>query len=148
MALSILFIALSLALFAYWFRYSCLLILRTRTAEDFASDVARANGLSFEAVRGQIEAGDLSNSKELYAILERDYRIVTRLMDQMDSPAKEEGMMEINLLHLHFHVSRLCFQASQALGLKGAANALEEMADTVSHFANSVGEWKTATASV
>lgn len=148
MALSIIFITLSLALFAYWFRYSCLLILRTRTAEDFASDVARANGLSLEAVRGQIEAGDFSNSKQLYKLLERDYQIVTRMIDQMDSPAKEEGMVETHLLRLNFQVSRLCFRVSQALGLKGAASALEEMADTVSHFANSLGEWNTASASV
>jgi hypothetical protein len=148
MAISIILITLSLALFAYWFRYSCLLILRTRTAEDFASDVARANGLSFEAVRGQIEAGDTTNISQLYDLLERDYRIVNQMIDSLDSAAKEEGMMETHLLRLNFQFSRLCFRASSALGLKSAASAMEEMADTICHFANSYGEWNSATASV
>lgn len=144
MTISLLLITSSLALFAYWFRYSCALILRTRTAEDFASDVARANGLSFAAVRGQIEAGDTSNSSELFRLLQRDYEIVTGMMDRMDAAAKEQNMLENVLLRFNFQVSRLSFQASRALGLSSATSALEDMAETVSHFANTFGEWNSA----
>lgn len=146
MTISLILIFASFALFAYWFRYSCALILRTRTAEDFASDVARANGLSFAAVRGQIEAGDTSNSAELFRLLQRDYEIVTKMMDRMDAAAKEQNMLENSLLRFNFQVSRLSFQASRALGLKSATAALEDMAETVSHFANTFGEWSSVSA--
>lgn len=146
MTISIVLIILSLALFVYWFRYSCLLILRTRTAEDFATDVARAYGLSFEAVRGQIEAGVTTNISQLYELLERDYRIVNQMIDGLDSAAKDEGMMETHLLRLNFQFSRFCFRASSWLGLKSTASAMEEMADTICHFANSYGEWNSASA--
>jgi len=141
MTISLLLITLSLALFAYWFRYSCFLILHTKTAEDFASEVARANGLNFAAVRRKLEAGETSNAKELFALLQRDYNIVTQMMDRMDSEAKEAGMLETKLLQLNFQVSQAWFRASESLGLKCTASALEEMAETVSHFANSFGEW-------
>jgi len=147
MTISLLLIALSLALFAYWFRYSCILILRTKTAEDFASDVARVNGLSFELVRGRIEAGETGNAKELFAMLNRDYEIVTQMIDRIDSVAKDEGILETQMLRFNFRVSQAWFRTSQALGLKSSTTALEEMTEMVSHFANSFGEWNSVSSS-
>ena len=44
----------SVVLFAYWFRYTCLLILSAKTARDYASDVAYSNKLGFPEVQAQL----------------------------------------------------------------------------------------------
>lgn len=140
MSLSLLLIGLSLALFAYWFRYSCILILRTQTAEDFSGAVCRANGLTFDLVKGQIEAASNSDLAALYQSLERDYTIVNNLLDQISSSAQSENMLEVKLLRANFHVTKLWFRVGHSLGLSSSIAALEEMADTVSHFANTFGQ--------
>lgn len=146
MSFSLLLIGLSLALFAYWFRYSCLLILRTQTAEDFSGAVCRANGLSFDLVKGQIEAASNPNLVALFESLERDYRVVNQLLDQVALSAPSENMLEVKLLRANFRVTQLWFRLSHSLGLNSSVSALEEMADTIGHFANTLGQQNAASA--
>ena len=54
MAISIIIIVLSTALFVYWFRYTCVLILRTRDARDYAQHVAEVNHLTFLTAQQQL----------------------------------------------------------------------------------------------
>ena len=140
MSFSLILIGLSLALFAYWFRYSCLLILRTQTAEDFSRDVCRANGLSFDLVKGQIESESNANLRALYESLDRDYRIVSQLLDQASMQSQNDNVLETKLLSANFRVTQVWFRVSHKLGLKSSISALEEMAETISHFANSLGQ--------
>jgi hypothetical protein len=137
MTFSIVLIALSLGLFAYWFRYTCLLILRTQTAEDYASSVGRANGLSFDMIKAQLESGQLADIENLYLSLERDYRIVSQLLDQVSA---DESLLERKLLRANFTVVQGWYKVSRTLGLGSAAGALEEMAETITHLANQFGE--------
>jgi len=137
MSFSLLLIGFSLALLAYWFRYSCLLILHTQTAENYSEAVCRANGLSFDLVKGHIEAGQSPDLASLYKTLERDYAVVNQLLDQV---AGQEILLETKLLRLNFKMTQAWFRVSQSLGLKAPVAALEEMADTIAHFANSFGE--------
>lgn len=51
MVASVLIMAVSIALLLYWFRYSCVLILSTRTTRDYSASVALANQLSFPEFR-------------------------------------------------------------------------------------------------
>ncbi len=145
MSFSLLLIGISLALFVYWFRYSCLLILRTRTAEDYALEVGRANGLSFHQVRGAIEAEGRPDLDQLYTALDRDFQIITNLLDRL-SGAGDENALEGKLLRANFRATQTWFRVSRSLGLPSATNALEEMADTISHFANSFGELSASSA--
>ena len=144
MSFSILLIGLSLALFAYWFRYSCLLILRTQTAEDYAGEVSRANGLSFDLVKGQIESEKKVNLDELYRSLERDYKIVSQLLDQVPASSMGENQLQSKLLRANFRATQLWFRVSRSLGIPASTSALEEMAETISHFANTLGEYSAA----
>jgi len=140
MSFSLLLIGLSLVLFAYWFRYSCILILRTQTAEDFSREVCRANGLSFDLVKGQLEVDSNPDLAALYQSLERDYRIVNQLLDQVSLNSQDENLLERKLLRANFCVTQVWFQVSHKMGLKASVSALEEMADTIGHFANSFGQ--------
>jgi hypothetical protein len=144
MSLSLLLIGLSVALFAYWFRYSCILILRTQTAEDFSGAVCRANGLTFDLVKGQIEAQTNPNLAVLFQSLERDYTLVNSLLEQLSPSAQSDHLLEVKLLRANFQVNKLWFRLSSSLGLSSSISALEEMADTVSHFANTFGQQSAA----
>ena len=44
---TILITASSVLLFGYWFRYTCLLVLNTKTVRDYASEVAAVHQLGF-----------------------------------------------------------------------------------------------------
>ena len=148
MTFSLTLIGLSLALFAYWFRYSCLLILRTQTAEDYSGEVCRANGLSFDSVKGQIEKNTNPNLIELYRSLERDYRVVSQLLDQISGSAQSENIFETKLLRANFRVTQAWFRVSHILGLSSSVFALQEMAETIGHFANSFGQQNAASAGI
>jgi hypothetical protein len=139
MSFSLILIGISLALFGYWFRYSCVLILRTRTAEDYAVDVCRANGLSFAQVRGAMEAEGAVDLDEVYDALDRDYGVVTQLLEQQ-STLGDGNALETRLLRANFRVTQAWFRVSRSLGLRSSKEALTEMADTVSYFANCFGE--------
>jgi hypothetical protein len=145
MSFSLILIGVSLALFGYWFRYSCVLILRTRTAEDYALDVCRANGLSFAQVRGAMEAEGSVDLDQVYRALDRDYAIVTQLLEQQSSPG-DNNVLEAKLLRANFRVTQTWFRVSRSLGLSQSRVALEEMADTVAYFANSFGELNASSA--
>lgn len=140
MSFSILLIVLSLALFAYWFRYSCLLILRTQTAEDFGHTVSRANGLSFDQVKVEIEKTPNRDLMRLYENLERDYRVVTQLLEQVAAAAPQDNLMEEKLLRANFRVTQYLFRVSHKLGLSYERTAIVEMAEMVGHFANTFGQ--------
>ncbi len=139
MSFSLIMIAVSLALFGYWFRYSCLLILRTRTAEDFSADVCRANGLSFVQLKSAMESEGSVDLDQAYTALGRDYGVVTQLLEQQPAMAAEISL-ERRLLHANFRVTQAWFRVSRAMGLASAKSSLEEMADTVAYFANNFGQ--------
>ena len=82
MIASILIIAVSLVLFLYWFRYTCVLILSTRTTRDYGAEVARANQLNFVGIQNALQEPEAEDLDSLRRSLDRDYRLVTSLMKQ------------------------------------------------------------------
>ena len=73
MIISGFFIAVSLALLAYWFRYTCVLILSARPARNFAAQIATANQLSFQFVQNTLElATDVGELDALCREIDRD----------------------------------------------------------------------------
>ena len=59
MLISAFFILVSLILLAYWFRYTCVLILSAKPACDYAAQVAVTNRLSFPRIQQTLEAVNL-----------------------------------------------------------------------------------------
>ena len=139
MIASVLIIVLSVALFVYWFRYTCLLILSTKTARNYAGAVAEANRLSFPEVHSRLRAEAGENLDALRDALEKDYRLLTHLI--RSSGALEAGAddLEERLLMLDFTLMRGWYAVSRFLGI-ARAHALREMCDIVTHFANSMGQ--------
>lgn len=146
MFVSIVIISLSLLLFLYWFRYTCLLILSTKTAKDYTTQVASANQLEFPLILSQLKVtepqGELaSNMGALQQSLERDYRLLTGLLRHAAQFQMGGLTVEQRMLMIDYQVMKLVFGASHRFVQPHHAHkALTEMADIVAHFANAMGE--------
>jgi hypothetical protein len=127
----------SVALFGYWFRYTCLLILSTKTAQDYAAQVATANQLGFLEVRAQLQT-DSANLDRLRETLDRDYAVLSSLMKHAGS--MEQSGLEKRMLELNYRVMGTWYSLSRRFSPAAAARALDEMSQVVAHFANVMGE--------
>ena len=132
-------IATSIALFCYWFRYSCLLILAAEASRNYSEEVAEANQLSFPQVRSGLRAQDLTDLDRLHKCLERDFAIIACLLNNKPVTHFDPGFEEA-MLTIHFRVMSACFRLTRTNLRESASDALEEMWLVVSHLANELGE--------
>ena len=131
--------ASSVVLFAYWFRYTCLLILSAKTARDYATTVVNANKLGFLDVQAQLQQSSIPDMDRLRAALDQDYRVVQNLLKHM--PQSGEGQsLETRMLAVNYKLMRTWYSVSRKFSASTAARALGEMSMVVSHFANVMGE--------
>ena len=131
--------ASSVLLFAYWFRYTCLLILSAKTTRDFAGQVANANQLGFLEVQAQLResAGNLDLLRDT---LDRDYALLSRMLKQSADSSAEGSSLEQTMLALNYRVMRACYRLSSTVSPVAGRKALEEMSMVVAHFANAMGQ--------
>jgi len=134
MITSLVIALISAALFVYWFRYTCLLILNAETATDYAQDVAVANGLNFQRVQTLLAEGVPADLNRLRLSLERDYNMVASLMRRAGDVHVGGDSLEGLILRADYGVMKLWFRMSQSRA------ALEEMCRIVAYSANSMGE--------
>ncbi len=130
----------SVGLFGYWFRYTCLLILSTKTAQDYAGSVAAANKLGFREVRTVLDSmqSNYANIDRLRDALDRDYAVLSDLLKS--TGAMEQSSLETKMLEANYKVMRGWYQVSRRFSPSAAARALDEMSQVVAHFANIMGE--------
>jgi hypothetical protein len=130
----------SVVLFAYWFRYTCLLILSAKTARDYTAEVAYSNKLGFQAVQTQLNQAASPDLDRLRAALDNDYKVVRQLLRYM--PNSEEGAspLETQMLAINYKLMGAWYQVSRHFSESAAAHALSEMSMVVAHFANVMGE--------
>jgi hypothetical protein len=139
-ATSIIIIVISTVLFVYWFRYTCLLILRTRNVRKYAEQVAQINHLTFLEAEQKL-AADTSQSgsfDSLHASLDRDYRVVTYLLRHAGTQSGDS--IEEHMLRLDYHVVRVCYIVAKPFSRRSARQALIQRASIISHLANAMGE--------
>jgi hypothetical protein len=136
--------ASSALLFGYWFRYTCLLILSTKTARDYTSSVAVANELDVLNIQAALRVAPNADLERLHQSLERDYKVLSFLFRNAGG-ARGNQSLEDRMLGLYYRVMRSCYGLTRGFSQSWARTALEEMSLVVAHFANAVGE-RTATA--
>ena len=130
--------ASSALLFAYWFRYTCVLILKAKTTRDFAGEVAAANRLSFPAVQSELWAAS-ANLGYLHDALNRDYALLTYLVSHA-AGHQGEASLEDRMLQFNYRLMGAWYRISRPFSTAAARKALEEMSLVVAHFANVMGE--------
>lgn len=141
MIASILIIIFSLALFVYWFRYTCLLILSAKATKDYSREVATANQLSFLGVQEDLASPmSLAVLADLEKSLDRDYKILTSLLSHAPGFMAEGGAFEQRMLRIDYWVMKLWLAVARRLSPSQAASALREMAEIVAHFADTMGQ--------
>jgi hypothetical protein len=136
-------IAISLALFCYWFRYGCLLILTEKAPHEYSEEVAKANQLSFPEVRATLRKHDVTDLDSLHRRLEQDFVIITYLLDHTPKAGFDAGF-ENAMLKIHYRAMSAGFRLSRSSLPEFASDALEEMSLVVAHFANAMGERRAA----
>jgi hypothetical protein len=139
---SILIIGISLTLFLYWFRYTCVLILSTRTSRDYTAQIATANQLTFLETQTNLleeEETETTSFAKIHQCLDRDYKLLTYLL-QHGSSQGEERSLENRILMVDFRIMSLWYGMVQHVSRAQARNALLEMTSIVSHLANTMGE--------
>lgn len=127
----------SVLLFGYWFRYTCMLILSTKTIRDHAGSMAAAHQLCFLQVQSQLR-GASANLAGLHDALDRDYAIVMRLLAQ--TPSSSQSGLESWMLQMNYRVMGAWARVSSSFSPAAACRALDEMSQVVAHFANAMGE--------
>ena len=130
----------SVVLFAYWFRYTCLLILSAKTAHDYTADVAYSNGLGFQEVQAQLNQGDAPDLDRLRAALDNDYKVVRQLLRYMPNTGEGQSALETHMLAINYRLMGTWYQVSRHFSGTIATRALAEMSMVVAHFANVMGE--------
>lgn len=132
--------AVSLAFLACWFRYSCGLILRSRSSRTFATYVAELNGLSFLDIESQLSHSDGGPLAKWHDALVSDYRFISYLLFHASEYSFNEQSTEIRILMLDFAVLRLWFPVCRMFSEPLACGALREMAAILIYIANGMGE--------
>lgn len=139
---SVFIIVVSLILFVYWFRYTCLLILSAQNSRNYAPQVANANQLSFIEVRSELmQDAPLSPLEKLQRSLDRDYRVLTYLLRHAATYNVTGGRsIEERILMLDYQIMRGWYWLTRGFSASMARRALLEQASVVNHLANAMGE--------
>ncbi len=137
MVASVLIIIVSAALFGYWLRYTCILILQTSPARDYTREVATENGLSFIQLREQVRSSADMDALEI--ALQKDYRVVTHLLRQAAALTMAGVTLEHVVLRTDFWLMQTFYRVSRRFSQAKARAALDEMCQIVDHLANAFG---------
>lgn len=139
MLASLIILGCSAALFCYWFRYTCLLVLSTETTLDFSERVAAEYGLQFSRLQRELEEAGSAALETVMKSLDGDFALVESLL-RRERGEEAEGGMELTLLSANFRVLRVWFRLIHSVSEARARRTVLEMAQIVRHFANELGE--------
>src|SRR5579862_5683376 len=117
----------SVLLFAYWFRYTCLLILSARTTRDYAASVASANQLGFLQVQSMLRDPASADLAALKDTLDRDFKVLTYLLKHAANPSGPDDVIEKRMLAIDYRLMSTWFAASRRFSPDAARRALDEM---------------------
>ncbi len=136
MVAGIFIIAFSLALLIYWFRYSCILILRSQA--EALEPVAATQDSRFNFVKVQESLKSQTALDPLQVSLDRDYRILRYLIEH--AVGLELASLEDRLLMLDYRLMQNIFRLTRTLAPEQARRSLGEMATVLSILAHHLGE--------
>ena len=141
MNISVIMIAVSIGLLAFWFRYTCRLILSAKSARDYSQEVAVANALRFLDVQKDLpEARERRQLDTLQKKLEKDYLLLRYLLHHGPVFHTLSERLEQRMLMLDFELLKAVYAVTSELSHANAKRAVQEMTQVVSYFANRMGE--------
>ncbi|MGA2193921.1 MAG: hypothetical protein ABSH40_01530 [Bryobacteraceae bacterium] len=133
MLASVLIIVISAVLFAYWFRYSCILLLRNSAAPATSPVDARFRFIQVqESLKSDLELDPLHKS------LQRDYQILCYLLRH--AAGLELASFEDRILVLDYKVMQAWYRLTRTAAPAQARRALVEMSEVLGILVRRLGE--------
>jgi len=134
MIASILILAFSAVLLVYWFRYSCVLLLRNaaQRAEQPLTDERFSIGFVLERVRTEKHLDTLERA------LNRDYHMLTYLLKH--AADLELASIENRILILDYRLMRVWYRITRTIAPEQSRKALVEMASVLGAVARQAGQ--------
>jgi len=126
MVAGIFIISVSVLLFAYWFRYSCVLLLRNAAERAGASAVGDER---FSVARVMQSLKTEPELDPLERALERDYHVLTYLIEH--TADLELASIENRLLLLDYKLMRMWSHLTRTAAPEQSRRALAEMASVL-----------------
>ena len=126
MITSVFIIAISVLLFVYWLRYSCVLLLRN-AQEQSQSQKRNDDSFAISSVLRRLKTE--SDLAPLESDLERDYQVVTYIIEHATD--LELASIENKLLILDYKLMRIWSRITRTLAPRQSRKALSEMADVL-----------------
>jgi hypothetical protein len=136
MLASVLIIGFSLILFVYWFRYSCILLLRNFSEQPVLANPIADSRFSLAEVQDRLKSG--LQLDPLQEALDRDYRMISYLLEH--APDLGLQSMEDRLLVWDYNVMRCWFRFTRTIAPEHARRALLEMATVLGILNQKIGE--------
>ncbi|MBI2688086.1 MAG: hypothetical protein HYX27_17390 [Acidobacteria bacterium] len=141
MVTSVVIIILSLAMFVYWFRYSCVLILESNWNEEHAHEFALQNELSFGSVEESLaRAGSAEDMDRVKDLLDRDLDLVMSLLSKCPVVQTTGHSLECRMLMLDYRLMKAWYGATRTIAGPRAQHALREMGLIVGYIAGECGD--------
>lgn len=132
---SVLIIVLCTALLGYWFRYSCILLLRSSVEQVGAMNLAMQGTFQSAEIQGRLQTAELD---PLHAVLQRDYQVLTYLVRHA-SGVKLESFEE-KLLVWDYKVMQFWYSVTKTAAPEQARQALCEMASVITVLSSRIGQ--------
>ena len=126
MVTSVFIIAISVVLFVYWLRYSCVILLRSAQQRAEMPTVADERFSAFSVLERLKTEADLA---PLERALERDYYVLTYLIEH--AADLELASIENKLLVLDYKLMRLWSRLTRTVAPQQSRKALSEMASVL-----------------
>jgi hypothetical protein len=133
---TILILTFSLSLFAYWFRYTVLLLLSQEQTEGCATVIGQLSVLETRETLRQPQA-NLPLDRLRHA-LDKDFRMLRYLLDHAAGMGLRPA--EHYLLMLDYRLMKAWYALTRNASAAHARGALDEMAAVLSYIAYKMGE--------
>ena len=135
MITSVFIIAISVILFVYWLRYSCVMLLRSAQERG---EMAKSADERFSVAAVQERLKTESDLDPLEQALERDYHVVTYLIEH--AADLELASIENKLLVLDYKLMRIWSRVTRTVAPQQSRKALCEMASVLSVLVGQMGD--------
>jgi len=136
MLASLLIIGFSAILFVYWFRYSCILLIRTAAEELEPAEAGADTRFSVADAQARLKTSEALDP--IHASLNRDYQVFTYLVEH--AAGLELESFEDRLLVIDYKVMQVYYRLTRTLFPDQARSALTEMASVLDVLVHKMGQ--------
>jgi len=136
MIASIIIAVFSFALLLYWFRYSCILLLRSHAEPTTSTCTVSDIRFCFAEVQARLRTAEALDP--LHLSMQRDYEILIYLLQHAAGLSMES--FEDRLLVLDYKVMQWWYRLTRIAAPQQARRALYEMASILNVLAQKMGE--------